>query len=30
MNQRKFAGAVLHEIKQPHRLTDDYAAWSQA
>lgn len=30
MNQHKFARAVLHEIKHPHRLTDDYEAWSQA
>lgn len=29
MSDFKFARAVLHEVKHPHRLTDDYAAWSQ-
>lgn len=30
MQDHKFARSVLHEIKHPHRLTDDYAVWSQA
>lgn len=30
MEDHKFARSVLHEIKHPHHLTDDYAAWSRA